>query len=202
MKIGFSSTVDYKNKVICDENKHLHLKLTNNANGDAYSWAYAHRPNAKNCVIIVPVIHEENGDSIIFEETERPPIKTEGIADRCIELPAGKVGDENPDETVKEAITKELLEETGYAYDKLTIKGKNISSCPGVLSEVATYSIAEINKDEKKQEPLTDNGMIKKLHKVPVENIKNWLQKQQDSGKSISAQALSGLYYFFENKNN
>ena len=191
--------ISFKSSVLFDT-KFLQLKQTSSPDGKG-DWVYAHRPNAKDVVVIVPVIHNKNGASVIFLETERPPLKAENKAQRCIELPAGLVGDENSKETVKDALAKELLEETGYEADKITIQSKNIASSPGCVSETSTIAIADINKDKIKQPPITDNGIIKNIHKVPVKNLTQWIKEQEDKGKAISAQALSGLFFLISKLN-
>ena len=174
--------------------KYLQLKKAKSPNRKS-DWVYAHRPNAKDVVVIAPVIHSKDGDSVVFIETERPPIKAEGKADRCIELPAGLVGDENSAEETEQALVKELLEETGYKPDKITIQGKNIASSPGCTSETSTIAIADINQDIIAQSPITDGGVIKAIYKVPLKELSKWLGEQQSKGKAVSAQALSGLYF-------
>jgi ADP-ribose pyrophosphatase len=169
--------------------KFLQLKSAVSPGGKP--WYYAHRPNVTGGVVIVPVI----GDSIIFLETERPPIKTECRAERCIELPAGLMGDEKADETALEAINKELLEETGYIASKIEIVGENISSSPGCLSEAFYIAIAHINNIKPEVTPGDDGGIIKARHIVPVNKLHEQVKQWQKEGKSVSSQALAGLFF-------
>ncbi len=203
MGINFKSS----NNVLFDT-KFLQMKKAKSPDG-SHDWMYAHRPNAKDVVVIAPII-DKNGDkkitkddSILFIETERPPIKAEGKAERCIELPAGLVGDENPTEGIKDAVKKELAEETGFEAD-IEIVGRNIASSPGCVSETSTFAIANIfaNNPKVVQDPVDDGGVIKARHQVPIKELDSWLQKQQESGKAISAQALSGLYFVNSRMNN
>jgi len=117
--------------------KYLQMKKVLSPNGKS-DWVYAHRPNAKDVVVIAPVIHNQDADYVVFLETERPPLKAENKAERGIELPAGLVGDEDYNETVEDALAKELLEETGYEADKITIESKMVSSSAGLTSETST----------------------------------------------------------------
>ena len=75
------------NNILYDT-KYLQLKKTKSKSGN--DWVYAHRPNAKDVVIIVPVI---NNKQVLFIIEERPPLIAEGYAVRSIAVPAGLVGD-------------------------------------------------------------------------------------------------------------
>ena len=67
------------NKVLCST-KFLELKATTSPI-EGVDWIYAHRPNAKNVVVIVPVIQDKY---VLFLKTNRPPILNEGIGQYCI----------------------------------------------------------------------------------------------------------------------
>jgi len=179
------------------QTKFLELKSTKSPNGQS-DWIYAHRPNTKqsqsDAVVIAPIIHENDGDSILFLETRRPPIYAEGKAETCIELPAGLVGDEKTGESIKEAALKEILEETGLMPDKVNVSIKNSASSAGCVSETVAFAEAHISNPNMVQESVSDNGVIIKKHKVPVNEVNQWLKKQSDAGKSISSQALAALY--------
>src|SRR5574344_37923 len=180
------------NDILCNT-KFLQLKQTKSPSGTP--WVYAHRPNAKNVVVIAPVIHSEKGDSLAFIETRRPPVVAEGKAETCIEFPAGLVGDEFQSETTKKAIKRGLLEETGYKADKVKIVAPLVASSPGCTSETSSIAIVDILNDKIFKKPVTDGGVILDIHKVKISKVESWLRAQQKSGKAISAQTLSALYY-------
>ena len=83
-------------KNILYDTKYLQLKSTKSKTGS--DWVYAHRPNAKDVVIIVPIIEKKK---ILFLIEERPPLAAEGIAIRSVAVPAGLVGDEREGETIE-----------------------------------------------------------------------------------------------------
>ena len=87
--------------------KFLDLKSTPSKSGN--QWVYAHRPNAKDVVVILPTTKDE----VLFLIEERPPIQAENIGKYTIGTAAGLVGDERLGESVEEALATELLEETG-----------------------------------------------------------------------------------------
>src|SRR6476619_4406132 len=68
-------------------------------------WEYASRANDIGAVVILA---ETDGKVILIDQPRVAPNR------RCIELPAGLVGDTDPNATVEETAIKELEEETGY----------------------------------------------------------------------------------------
>lgn len=179
-------------RILC-KTPYLQLKQTTTLNGER--WVYAHRPNVKDVVVVVPVIHAPQGDCFLFIETRRAPLYREGKSESCIEFPGGLVGDNNRNETTMEAIQKELLEETGYKADSLSIVERQLSSSAGCVSETSTVAIADINGDKIFQQPVDDGGIIIKRHMVPIEKVAEWIREQQMKGKSLSAEAISGVFF-------
>ena len=182
-----------KNKNVIFNTEFLQLKQIEYNYGKM--WVYAHRPNAKNIVVIIPLLFEKNEKYTIFLTTKRPPLTAEGKADFCVEFPAGLVGDENKDETVEKAIYKELEEETGYHADKFSICAPLVSSSSGCTSETSVMVIAEILKNKIYKSPISDGGIIQNIHKININDIDNWVLSMQNKGFAISSQALAGLYF-------
>ena len=182
------------NDKILYDTKYLQLKSTKSKTGN--DWVYAHRPNAKDVVIIVPVIEKEK---VLFIIEERPPLVAEGISNRSIAIPAGLVGDVRKDETTEDAIKAELLEEAGLKADRIEIKTRRAASSPGCVSETCTIAIAYIDKYEIVQEPVDDGGVIVDRVLVNIKDIYPWLKEQEENGAVIAAQTLAGLFYLREN---
>lgn len=180
-------------KEILYKTKFLNLMSAKREN--AGDWVYAHRPNAKDIAVIVPILHKKDGDYTIFLITKRPPITEEYGEKFCIEFPAGLVGDEDENETTKDALNKELLEETGYIADGIKILVKNLTSSAGLTSETSTLALAHIYDLEKKRIPTDDGGIIVKRKEIPINKIDEFLAKAQNDGHFVSAQTLSGLYF-------
>src|SRR5271156_1693404 len=76
-------------------------------------WEYVDRVNASGAALIVAVTPEEK---LLLVEQYRIPVHS-----RTIELPAGIIGDEpgKGHESHAEAARRELLEETGYAAERM-----------------------------------------------------------------------------------
>ncbi len=157
-------------------------------------WVYAHRPNAKDIAVILPVIKKQDGDEILFLITKRPPLLEEHVAEFCVETPAGLVGDENKDECVEDALKKELLEETGLEADKFIIKTRKMASSSGLTSETSTVAIAIITDTKIKASPVSDGGVIINRVYVKKENVRNFLHECEKKGYALSSQMLACLY--------
>lgn len=180
--------------VILYNTKYLQLKSTKSKSGN--DWVYAHRPNASDVVVILPLI---NNEKILFLKEERPPLQAESIAKYSIALPAGLVGDENKNETTEDAIKKELLEETGLKADRIEIKTRKTASSPGCVSETVTIAFAYISDYDIVSEPVSDGGVIVDRILVDRKNIYNWLREQEEQGAALMAQTLAALFYLYEN---
>ena len=88
-------------------------------------WEYVERCGGMTAVVIV-ALHD--GKYILVEQV-RVPIGGR----RCIELPAGLVGDED-DKGIEDTAIKELEEETGFLCDRIERLGEFFSS-PGMVAE-------------------------------------------------------------------
>ena len=91
-------------------------------------WEYVSRTGSVNAVVIVA---ETEGGIVLIDQYRVP------VGKRCLELPAGLVGDEDPDATVDGTAVKELEEETGYTAERIEVLGE-FQSSPGMLSESFT----------------------------------------------------------------
>ena len=91
-------------------------------------WEYVSRCGSVNAVVIIA---ETEGKVVLIDQYRVP------VGKRCIELPAGLVGDEDPDATVEGTAVKELEEETGYTAERIEVLGE-FQSSPGLLAESFT----------------------------------------------------------------
>jgi ADP-ribose pyrophosphatase len=91
-------------------------------------WEYVSRAGDVRAVVILAEI---DGKVILIDQ---PRIAVGG---RCVELPAGLVGDEDPEATVEDTAVKELEEEAGYTASRIERLG-DFHASPGMLSESFT----------------------------------------------------------------
>lgn len=91
-------------------------------------WEFVSRTGSTHAVVIVA----EHEDKVILIEQYRVP-----VGGRCLELPAGLVGDEDKNATVEDTAMKELEEETGFTCDRVERLG-DFHSSPGMVAESFT----------------------------------------------------------------
>ena len=91
-------------------------------------WEYASRTNGVRAVVIFA---EHEGKVILIEQYRVP------VGSRCLELPAGLVGDEDPNATVEQTAVKELEEETGFTAAHIERLG-DFHASPGMVAESFT----------------------------------------------------------------
>ncbi len=89
-------------------------------------WEYVARARGIQAAVILAV---DDADHVLLVEQYRVP-----LGQRCLELPAGLIGDEHEGDTPHAAAIRELEEETGYRADRIEELGKFFSS-PGMVSE-------------------------------------------------------------------
>ncbi|MBA3577109.1 MAG: NUDIX hydrolase [Sphingomonas sp.] len=91
-------------------------------------WEFVSRSGSTGAVVILA---EHDGKIILIEQYRVP------VGGRCLELPAGLVGDEDEQATIEETAVKELEEETGFTAERIERLG-HFHSSPGMLSESFT----------------------------------------------------------------
>jgi ADP-ribose pyrophosphatase len=96
-------------------------------------WEYVSRTNSIGAAVILA---EHEGKIILVEQYRVP------VGARCLELPAGLVGDEEAHATVESTAIKELEEETGFTCDRVERLG-DFHSSPGMVAESFTLVRAQ-----------------------------------------------------------
>jgi ADP-ribose pyrophosphatase len=149
-------------------------------------WEYVDRIGATGAAIIVAVTDEEK---LLLVEQYRIPVHA-----RTIELPAGIVGDDpgSSNEQTTDAAKRELLEETGYAAERMeTLTTGPFSS--GLTSELVTllraFGLRRVNAGGGvAHEKIT-------VHEVPLKEVREWLAAKAREGLLIEPKVYAGLYF-------
>jgi len=141
-------------------------------------WEYASRSRNIGAVVILA---EHEGKVILVEQPRVAPDC------RCIELPAGLVGDLDPNATVEATAIKELEEETGFTADRVERLGEFYSS-PGMLSE--GFTIVRAHGVRKTGEGGGDESEDIEVHLVPRDDVANFLEQKRAEGLGIDAKLL------------
>lgn len=143
-------------------------------------WEYVGRVGGVRAVVIVA---EFEGKVILVDQ---PRI---AVGSRCLELPAGLVGDEDRNATVEDTAVKELEEETGYTAGRIERLG-DFHASPGMLSESFTLVRAhEVRPTGGSQE----EDIV--VHLVPREEIPAFVEQKRAEGYSIDVKLLIFLNF-------
>jgi len=141
-------------------------------------WEYVSRTNNISAVVILA---EFEGKVILIEQPRVP------LGERCLELPAGLVGDTNPDATVEGTAIKELEEETGFTAERVERLGDFYSS-PGILAE--GFTLVRAHGVRKIGEGGGDENEDIIVHLVPRSDIPNFIEQKRAEGYGIDVKLL------------
>jgi len=140
-------------------------------------------------VVVIFAVTKDN--KMLLVEQYRIP-----VASNVIECPAGLVGDKGI-ENIESGVRRELLEETGYACQKIKILFKGPSSA-GSSSEIITF--VQAMDIEKVSDNIGDGDENIIVHEVPLDNVEDWLEQKEKEGKMISPRIYIGLHFLREIK--
>ena len=146
-------------------------------------WEYASRANGIKAVVILA---EYEGKVILIDQ----PRVALGV--RCVELPAGLVGDEDPNATVETTAVKELEEETGFTASHVERLGDFYAS-PGMLSE--NFTLVRAHGVRRIGEGGGDEHEDIKVHLVARADIPNFVEQKRAEGFGIDVKLLIFLGY-------
>ena len=136
-------------------------------------WEYVSRPNDITAAVIIAI---DDGHIILVEQYRVP------IGKNCIELPAGLVGDQDAQEDVLLAASRELEEETGYRADTLENLGEYYSS-PGMVSESFTLVRARGLTKISEGGGVDDENIT--VHRVPLNLVREFIAQKQNAGIAL-----------------
>jgi ADP-ribose pyrophosphatase len=141
-------------------------------------WEYASRTNDINAVVILA---EHDGKVILVDQPRVAPDC------RCIEIPAGLVGDEDRNATIEATAIKELEEETGFTAERIERLGDFYSS-PGMLSE--GFTLVRAHGVRKIGEGGGDENEDINVHLVPRAEIPNFVEQKRAEGFGVDVKLL------------
>ena len=141
-------------------------------------WEFVSRTDETKAVV---VLAEHEGRVILIEQYRVP------IGRRCLELPAGLVGDEDANATVEETAIKELEEETGFTAERVEALGEFYSS-PGLVAE--SFTLVRAHGVRK----IGDGGGTEhediEVHLVPRDEIPAFVEGRCRAGVAVDAKLL------------
>lgn len=148
-------------------------------------WEYVARARGIQAAVILAFDAE---DRVILVEQFRVP-----LARRCLELPAGLVGDEDAGEPVALAAARELEEETGYRAARMEVLGEYWSS-PGMVTESFTLLRAHGLTRVGEGGGVDDENII--THRVALADIPAFVAAKRGEGAAVDVKLLMLLAPF------
>lgn len=142
------------------------------------AWEYAARARDIRAAVIVAI---EDGHVLLVEQHRVP------LGRRCLELPAGLVGDEAPDESALASAARELEEETGYWTAHVESLGDYLSS-PGMTSEAFTLVRATGLTRVGPGGGVDGEDIV--VHRVPLAEISAFVAGKRAAGVAIDVKLL------------
>jgi ADP-ribose pyrophosphatase len=141
-------------------------------------WEYASRTNNVEAVVILA---EFEGKVILVDQPRVPP------ECRCIELPAGLVGDEDAGATIEDTAIKELEEETGFTAERIERLGEFYAS-PGMVSE--GFTLVRAHGVRRIGDGGGDENEDINVHLVPRPDIPNFIEQKRAEGFGVDVKLL------------
>jgi ADP-ribose pyrophosphatase len=144
-------------------------------------WEYVSRARGIRAAVILAV---DKADHVLLVEQYRVP-----LGKKCIELPAGLIGDDDgaEGEEPAAAAARELEEETGYRAGRMEILGEFWSS-PGMVSE--SFSLVRAHDLEKVGDGGGTDSEDITVHRVPLSGIADAIAQWRKQGLAIDVRLL------------
>ena len=142
-------------------------------------WEYVRRTRGISAAVILAETDE--GEIVLVEQFRIPSGR------RCLELPAGLIGDDYGDDNVEKAAARELEEETGYRADHIQPLGEYYSS-PGMVAE--SFTLVRASGLTKVGEGGGIDGEDIVVHHVPRADVVSFIEEKRDEGVGIAVRLL------------
>ena len=142
------------------------------------TWEYVERCGGVHAAVILA---EHDGQVVLIEQMRVP------LGRKCLERPAGLVGDEDPNAGVEDTAIKELEEETGFTADRIDIVGEFFSS-PGMVAEgftlVRAHGLRRIGEGGGNEHEEIE------VHLVSRSDIPAFVERKRSEGCAIDVKLL------------
>ncbi len=144
-------------------------------------WEYVSRTGGVGAAVILAV---DDGHVLLVEQYRVP------LQARCLELPAGLVGDDRPGEAAATAAIRELEEETGYRAEQMVDLGRFHAS-PGMSSEAFTLLRAHGLRKIGSGGGIEGEDIL--VHRVRLDEVAALIAAKRAEGCAIDAKLLTLL---------
>ena len=142
------------------------------------TWEWVSRTRGVGAAVILAI---DDGHVLLVEQYRVP------LGRKCLELPAGLIGDQEEGEGIEAAAIRELEEETGYRAERMVDLGRFHAS-PGMSSEgfnlVRAEGLAKVGK----------GGGVEAedilVHRVPLAEVPAFVRRKRDEGLAVDVKML------------
>ncbi len=145
-------------------------------------WEFVSRARGIRAAVIVAV--DDDGHLLLVEQYRVP------LGRRCLELPAGLIGDGGDDEADETAAARELEEETGYRAARIESLGEFFSS-PGMVSE--SFTLMRAHGLTRVSEGGGVEGENITVHRVKLADVPAYVAECRARGMAIDVKLLLAL---------
>ncbi|QJR00760.1 NUDIX hydrolase [Sphingobium yanoikuyae] len=145
-------------------------------------WEYVGRARGIRAAVILAIDEDADGRHVLLVDQYRVP-----LGKRCIELPAGLVGDHDAGEDASLAASRELEEETGYLPGRLESLGEFFSS-PGMVSE--SFTLFRAHDLVKTGEGGGVDSEDIRVHRVPLATLPDQIAAWREQGFAMDVKLL------------
>lgn len=147
-------------------------------------WEYVKRARGITAAVILALTDDD--EVVLVEQPRR------ALGRRCIELPAGLVGDEAAGEDAAVSAERELEEETGFAADRWEELGEFASS-PGMVGETFRLFRATGLRRVGAGGGVSHEEIV--AHVVRLADVQSFIDAKRDEGCVIDVRLLMLLSY-------
>ena len=147
-------------------------------------WEYVKRTRDISAAVILATT--DAGEVVLIEQHRVP------LGRRCIELPAGLVGDDLPGEDPATSAARELEEETGFSADHWETLGEFASS-PGMVGETFRLFRATGLRKTGPGGGVEQEDIV--THVVKLADVPSFIAMKRAAGCAIDVKLLAVLPY-------
>jgi ADP-ribose pyrophosphatase len=142
-------------------------------------WEFVSRARGIQAAVIVAI--DDEGRVLLVDQYRVP------LGKRCLELPAGLVGDEHDGDTALDAARRELEEETGYRCEAVEELGYFHSS-PGMVTE--GFTLVRATGLSKVSEGGGTNDEDINVHRIALQDVPAFVAAKRAEGLAVDVKLL------------
>lgn len=148
------------------------------------TWEYSERTHANGLAAIIIAVTPE--DKVLFVEQFRVPLQA-----KCIEMPAGLVGDVHADESIEVSAVRELEEETGWTAEQAEVLMIGPTSAGASNEKIAFVRATGLRKVGAGGGDASEDITV---HEIPRRKAAAWLVEKIAQGYQLDAKLWAGLW--------